>query len=165
MTRVAAPFTAWDGMRYGALGLPLAFVALPLYVVLPSHYAEQHGVSLATLGAVLLGTRALDAALDPAIGRAADALFAHSTRAALTVAASAAVLVALGFTALFHAPLEGAALLGWLAGGLIVTYLAFSVLTVVHQAWGHAWGATPASARAWWRGAKAAASSACSRPA
>ena len=136
MTRVAAPFTAWDGMRYGALGLPLAFVALPLYVVLPGHYAEQHGVSLATLGAVLLGTRALDAALDPAIGRAADALFAHSTRAALTVAAIAAVLVALGFTALFHAPLEGAALLGWLAGGLIVTYLAFSVLTVVHQAWG-----------------------------
>ena len=136
MTRVAAPFTAWDGMRYGALGLPLAFVALPLYVVLPGHYAEQHGVSLATLGAVLLGTRALDAALDPAIGRAADALFAHSTRAALTVAAIAAVFVALGFTALFHAPLEGAALLGWLAGGLIVTYLAFSVLTVVHQAWG-----------------------------
>ena len=136
MTRAAAPFTAWDGLRYGVLGLPLAFVALPLYVVLPGHYAEQHGVSLATLGAVLLGTRALDAALDPAIGRAADALFARSTRAALTVAAIAAVLVALGFTALFHAPLEGAALLGWLAGGLIVTYFAFSVLTVVHQAWG-----------------------------
>ncbi|MEO5770676.1 MAG: MFS transporter, partial [Burkholderiaceae bacterium] len=136
MTRAAAPFTAWDGLRYGALGLPLAFVALPLYVVLPGHYAEQHGVSLATLGAVLLGTRALDAALDPAIGRAADALFARSTRAALTVAAIAAVFVALGFTALFHAPLEGAALLGWLAAGLIVTYLAFSVLTVVHQAWG-----------------------------
>lgn len=136
MKRAAAPFTAWDGLRYGALGLPLAFVALPLYVVLPGHYAEQHGVSLATLGAVLLGTRALDAALDPAIGRAVDALFARSTRAALTVAAIAAVFVALGFTALFHAPLEGAALLGWLAGGLIVTYLAFSVLTIVHQAWG-----------------------------
>jgi len=134
--RAAAPFTAWDGLRYGALGLPLAFVALPLYVVLPGHYAEQHGVSLATLGAVLLGTRVLDAALDPAIGRAVDALFARSTRAALTVAAIAAVFVALGFTALFHAPLEGAALLGWLAGGLIVTYLAFSVLTIVHQAWG-----------------------------
>ncbi len=136
MTRAAAPFTAWDGLRYGALGLPLAFVALPLYVVLPGHYAAQHGMSLATLGAVLLGTRALDAALDPAIGRAADALFARSTRAAWTVAAIAAVFVALGFTALFHAPFEGAALLGWLAGGLIVTYLAFSVLTVVHQTWG-----------------------------
>ena len=27
------------GLAYGGLGLPLAFVALPLYVVLPNHYA------------------------------------------------------------------------------------------------------------------------------
>ena len=50
MTVVAA--TAWrggvgDGLRYGALGLPLAFVALPLYVVLPNHYASAYGVPLA----------------------------------------------------------------------------------------------------------------------
>ena len=37
-----------DGLRYGALGLPLAFVALPLYVVLPNHYASTFGVPLAT---------------------------------------------------------------------------------------------------------------------
>ena len=29
-----------DGLRYGLLGLPLAFVALPLYVLLPNHYAR-----------------------------------------------------------------------------------------------------------------------------
>ena len=29
----------WSGPAYGLLGLPLAFVALPLYVVLPHHYA------------------------------------------------------------------------------------------------------------------------------
>lgn len=136
MSHHAPAFTAWAGLRYGALGLPLAFVALPLYVVLPSHYAERHGMSLATLGAVLLATRALDAVLDPAIGRGVDTLFNRSTRAALKVATLAAAVVALGFTALFHAPLEGAALLGWLAVGLVVTYLAFSVLTIVHQAWG-----------------------------
>ena len=140
MSNGAPAFTAWAGLRYGALGLPLAFVALPLYVVLPSHYAEQHGLSLATLGAVLLATRGLDAVLDPAIGRAVDAVFTRSTRAVWLVAVVAAVFVALGFTALFHAPfhapLEGAALLGWLVAGLVVTYLAFSVLTVVHQAWG-----------------------------
>ena len=59
---VAPPaFGARAGFSYGALGLPLAFVALPLYVVLPSHYAERHGVSLTTLGTVLLATRALAA--------------------------------------------------------------------------------------------------------
>jgi GPH family glycoside/pentoside/hexuronide:cation symporter len=36
-------------------GLPLAFVALPLYVLLPNHYAREFGMPLATLGAVLLG--------------------------------------------------------------------------------------------------------------
>ncbi|HEY6086481.1 MAG TPA: MFS transporter [Burkholderiaceae bacterium] len=134
---VAAPaFGTWAGLSYGALGLPLAFVALPLYVVLPSHYVARHGVPLATLGMVLLATRALDAVLDPFIGRAADAVFARSAAAAWAAAALAALLMAIGFAALFHAPLEGNALLAWLASGLVVTYLSFSVLTVVHQAWG-----------------------------
>ena len=38
-----------QGLAYGALGLPLAFVALPLYVVLPNHYARAFAVPLAAL--------------------------------------------------------------------------------------------------------------------
>ena len=45
------------GLRYGLLGLPLAFVALPLYVVLPNHYATAFVVPLAALGALLLVDR------------------------------------------------------------------------------------------------------------
>ena len=38
----AARRDGWrDGLRYGVLGLPLAFVALPLYVILPNHYAAS----------------------------------------------------------------------------------------------------------------------------
>ena len=65
------------GFSYGVLGLPLAFVALPLYVVLPNHYASQFGVPLALLGTVLLLARLLDAVADPLIGRWVDALFAR----------------------------------------------------------------------------------------
>ena len=43
----AQGFTAAQGWRYGLLGLPLAFVALPLYVLLPHHYARAYGVPLA----------------------------------------------------------------------------------------------------------------------
>ena len=98
--------TAWTGgwrhgVTYGAAGLPLAFVALPLYVVLPNHYASVFGVPLALLGAVLLGARLLDAVADPLIGRWADTLFARSGRHAGRVAAGAAVVLALGFWALF----------------------------------------------------------------
>jgi GPH family glycoside/pentoside/hexuronide:cation symporter len=63
MTDPTPAFTLPPGARlaYGLLGLPLAFVALPLYVMLPNHYAREFGVPLATLGAVLLAARLLDA--------------------------------------------------------------------------------------------------------
>ncbi len=133
--RPALP-NAWAGLRYGALGFALAFLALPLYVVLPNHYAANFGVPLATLGVVLLVTRLLDAAADPFIGRAVDRVFAASVRRAWWLAACAALLVAGGFVALFFPPLRERALLTWLVCGLLVTYLAFSVLSVIHQAWG-----------------------------
>jgi glycoside/pentoside/hexuronide:cation symporter, GPH family len=137
----ATPRAAVDGVRqglaYGALGLPLAFVALPLYVVLPNHYATQFGVPLAALGALLLGARLLDAVADPLIGRWADRWFAHSLRHVLALAAVAAVLAAAGFHALFFPTVAGtSALLVWCGVFLAVTYLSYSVLSVVHQAWG-----------------------------
>jgi GPH family glycoside/pentoside/hexuronide:cation symporter len=126
-----------DGLSYGGLGLPLAFVALPLYVVLPNHYATAFGVPLALLGAVLLGARLLDAIADPLIGRWADALFARSARSAWTVAALAAVVLAIGFHALFFPRVTGTeALLWWCAALLAVTYLSYSIVSVIHQAWG-----------------------------
>ena len=127
----------WQGVRYGALGLPLAFVALPLYVVLPNHYATEFGIPLATLGALLLGARLLDAVADPWIGRLADGWFAHSAALVLAIAAAAAVVLALGFRGLFFPAVQGRdALLLWCALLLAVTYLSYSVLSVLHQAWG-----------------------------
>ena len=145
MTATATTATtagAWQGgwlqgLRYGALGLPLAFVALPLYVILPSHYASTFGIPLATLGALLLGARLLDAVADPWIGRLVDQWFTQSLARVLAAAALAAVVLALGFRGLFFPPVQGqAALLAWCAALLAVTYLSYSVLSVVHQAWG-----------------------------
>ena len=59
-TAVPDAFTARNGLLYGLLGLPLAFVALPLYVILPNHYAREFGMSLGLLGAILLGARLFD---------------------------------------------------------------------------------------------------------
>jgi len=56
------------------LGLPLAFVALPLYVVLPHHYAATLGLPLASVGALLMLVRLLDAAAEPLLGRWSDRL-------------------------------------------------------------------------------------------
>ena len=130
-----------QGLAYGGLGLPLAFVALPLYVVLPNHYAAEFGIPLATLGALLLGARLLDAVADPWIGRLVDGWFSRSVRAVLLAAVLAAVVCALGFRGLFFPAVNTAvhgqqALLLWCAALLAITYLSYSVLSVLHQAWG-----------------------------
>ncbi|WP_411885578.1 MFS transporter [Polaromonas sp. YR568] len=135
----AAPqgWSAGDGLRYGLLGLPLAFCALPLYVLMPNLYARQWGVPLAALGAVLLGARLLDAVIDPLLGRLCDRLYATSLRAVLAMGALAAAVLATGFSFLFVPLVHGpTALLWWAAVCLVVTYAAYSALSIAHQSWG-----------------------------
>lgn len=126
-----------EGTAYGLLGLPLAFVALPLYVVLPNHYARTFGMPLATLGLLLLGARLMDALIDPLIGRLTDRLFARSVPAVLVAGGMAASVLALGFAGLFFPLVDpGPTLWIWALGALMLTYTAYSLLSVAHQAWG-----------------------------
>ena len=126
-----------DGWRYGLMGLPLAFVALPLYVLLPNHYARTFGVPLASLGLLLLGARLFDALIDPLLGRWSDRLFARSPHTVLAAAAGTALLLGLGFALLFFPPVRAIdALLAWAGAALVLTYAAFSALSVMHQSWG-----------------------------
>lgn len=139
----AADFPPSDGLRYGALGFALAFVALPLYVHLPAHYATAFGVPLATLGALLLAARALDAVIDPWIGRLCDRALGRPALA-WQLPLIGLLLVA-GFAGLFFPlPRGHGALLAWAGAGLVLTYLAYSGLAVLHQAWGARLGGGPA---------------------
>ena len=124
-------------LRYGLLGLPLAFVALPLYVLLPNHYAREFGMPLATLGAALLVARLFDACVDPWIGTASDRLLARGASRLLRAAALCAMALGLGFAGLFMPPESVRPhLLVWLVLVLAVTYLGYSGLSVAHQSWG-----------------------------
>ena len=123
-------------LAYGLLGLPLAFAALPIYVHVPRFYAEVAGMELALLGAILLGTRLLDAGIDPWLGWLADRVPRP------TMVALALVPFAAGFVALLNPPVDHAA--SWLAGSLALTYLGFSAASVAYQAWGADVGSTSA---------------------
>jgi glycoside/pentoside/hexuronide:cation symporter, GPH family len=131
---------AWSwrqGLAYGALGLPLAFVALPLYVQLPHHYAQRYGVPLATLGGLLLAVRVLDAVADPWLGRWVDRAFARSPQRVWRQGGALAVVLALGLGAAYApGPVQGDALLLWVALALVATSLAYSGLTIAHHSWG-----------------------------
>ena len=50
----ARPLPQRQLLAYGALGLPLAMAALPVYVHVPRLYAEISGMSLSLLGVLLL---------------------------------------------------------------------------------------------------------------
>lgn len=133
----ASGFSTRDGWHYGLMGLPLAFVALPLYVHLPHLYGQTFGLSLSLLGAILLAVRLFDALVDPWLGRWCDALLRKGTQSLMRICACACALLALGMWGLLMPPLWARAQLGlWLACGLLIVYLAFSCLTIAHQSWG-----------------------------
>lgn len=123
-------------LRYGLLGMPLAFVALPLYVHLPNVYASRYGVSLATLGGVLLLARLFDAVTDPWLGRVGDRLFARSPKHVLSAAVLAAVVLVAGMALLFFPPWSNPSDPWGLLVLLMLSCLAFSLLAITHQSWG-----------------------------
>ena len=119
-------------LAYGVFGMPLAMAALPLYVHLPRFYGEHLGVGLAALGVLLLVLRVADGVLDPLLGAWSDRGPARRTLIALSVP-----VLALGMVALFSPPVAGAGpLLAWLGVSLALVYLAFSLATINHGAWG-----------------------------
>ncbi|WP_175626368.1 MULTISPECIES: MFS transporter [Oxalobacteraceae] len=131
MDRLAAP----SYFAYGLFGLPLALVALPIYVYVPQFYAERFGLSLTLIGATLLFARVSDACIDPLLGMWIDRS-KHGYRRFIILSLP---LLACGFLALFHPPSVGlAAALAWFITTLLLVYLGFSLATIAHQSWGAA---------------------------
>jgi Na+/melibiose symporter-like transporter len=123
-------------LSYGGLGFPLALVALPLYVFLPKFYADEYGLSLTLIGGILLGTRLLDALIDPALGWWIDKSRHQSTYHRQILLASIPLTV--GYLALFHAPLSSASssvVAANLAISLTIVYLGYSWASITHQSW------------------------------
>ena len=136
-------------MRFGALRMPLAMLELPLFILIPSFY-HQRGVPLEIVGVALLAIRGLDAVFDPWVGQYMDRS-KHSYRHWIYISLPFA---ALGFAACFlpfGAPLFDTdlkpstfALVAWMLGSSLLTYLSYSVLSIAYQAWGAQLGKTEA---------------------
>ncbi|MGE0355638.1 MAG: MFS transporter [Burkholderiales bacterium] len=121
---------------YGALGLPVAMAALPIYVHVPKFYTDTIGLSLAGVGVILLAVRILDAVQDPLFGWWSDRRRSRGGTRWAFVAAGVPML-ALGMVGLFNPPGMGTAgLQAWLVVNLVVVYTAFSLVTVSYQAHG-----------------------------
>jgi GPH family glycoside/pentoside/hexuronide:cation symporter len=126
----------------GLPALPLAFVALPLYVIWPHYFANRFSVSLGLIGGLLLLARTLDALLDPLLGHWSDRLFLRGNNTLLKRGWLAAIFLSTGFVVLFfphwligHSVTLNRLLLVVLVA-LLACYLGYSFLQISLQAWG-----------------------------
>lgn len=119
-------------LRYAGFAVILAAAGIPIYIHLPSFATTQLGISLSTLGAILLFIRILDFAQDPILGWLSDR---EATNRPL-FAGVGAIGLGGGFVALFAVvppPLSPAV---WLTLTLIVIFTSFSLLTVLYYGQG-----------------------------
>ncbi len=122
-------------LAYGLFGLPLALVALPVYVQVPQLYAAGLGMPLTVVGAILLGARVLDAFIDPVIGQWVDG--SRGRRGYPGFVLLSVPLLIVGYLALMHPPAIGPAAMGiWFGASLLLVYLGFSLATIAHNSWG-----------------------------
>ena len=120
-------------VAYGALGLPLAALNLPLYIYLPTFYARDIGLGLATVGFVLFLARLLDTVTDPVIGELSDRLKTRFGRRRPWVVAACPLLIIATFMLFMPASGAGAAYLFiWTS----LAYLAWTMMILPLTAWG-----------------------------
>ncbi|CAA6816808.1 MAG: FIG097052: Sugar transporter [uncultured Sulfurovum sp.] len=109
--------------------LPLALLGLPLYVYLPTYYAQDLGLGVFLVGTVLLLARVLDMFLDPIIGYYSDR---YATRKNMMFFGMSLLLI--GFYFLTNPSTNADAL--WLLFFSILVYFGWSLMTIPYLAFG-----------------------------
>lgn len=129
------PDTAPSARRlagFAAPALPLAGLSVPLYVLLPTVYADTLGLGLALTGSLLLAARLWDAVSDPLIGWACDRFSLPFGRRRGWMLAGTP-LTSLATILLFNPPDDAGPL--WLLGLSLAAYLGWTMLLVPYGAW------------------------------
>lgn len=120
-------------LAYASPGLPAAMLLLPVYVHLPTYYAETIGLSLSAVGAALLAARLWDIAIDPLIGYLSDRTRSSLGRRKPWLLAATPVIL-LSAWLLFVPPQDA----GWphLLVWTMALYLGAAMLQIPYLAWG-----------------------------
>lgn len=117
---------------YASTAVPLAMLGLPLYVYLPTFYAESVGLSVTVVGLILFFSRLTDVITDPLVGLYSDR-FESSYGKRKPFMLFGGLLLIISFYALIHPPKEYVAF--WLLGFSMLVYLAWSIISIPYLAW------------------------------
>lgn len=121
------------GLPYGLPAVPLALASLPLIVYLPTFYARELGIELATIGLLLTVARLWDIVTDPLIGALSDRTRSRFGRRRPWLVAGTPLAMA-GLWFMFVPPPDAGP--GFLLAVALLLYLGWTMITLPHQAWG-----------------------------
>lgn len=120
-------------LAYGLPALPLAFLTLPFYVLVPAFYAQGLLLPIAAVGQVLLAVRIVDALSDPLIGALSDRTASRFGRRRVWLVATTPLLAFAAWQVFVPPPGAG---LGHLAVWGTLLSVGWSALLIPYTAWG-----------------------------
>jgi Na+/melibiose symporter-like transporter len=119
-------------IAYGLTAVPLAMLGLPLYIYLPTFYADQVGLSVTAVGIILFVARLLDMISDPLIGYFSDRSANRFGRRKPYMVAGALILIA-SFYAIINPPGDIREI--WLLSFAVLVYFGWSLMSIPYLAW------------------------------
>ena len=130
---VQTPLRLTTLVAYGLPSLPTTILTFPLFVLLPTFYAQDLGLGLGLVGAILLGSRIWDAVSDPLVGVLSDHISTPwGRRRPWMVVGTPVALVSLWFLLVPGEGVSGEYLLGW----TIALYIGGTMILIPYNAWG-----------------------------
>lgn len=122
-----------DFISYAGPGLPIAILAVPLFIHLPTFYGTEIGLDLTSIGIVVLAARIWDAVTDPIIGWASDNTRSRFGRRRFWMVIGTPFLMLASWKLLVPSPeAESTYLLMW----SFALYLAWTMVQLPYSAWG-----------------------------
>ena len=129
----AVEISSWRLAIYALPSIPIAFLYLPVAILMPAYYASALHVSLTAVGGFLLVSRGVDVVLDPMIGKWSDSTRASIGRRKIWMLIGSPLLM-VGAYLLFMPPVAPS---GWyLLLASFVIYAGGSTVGLPYSAWG-----------------------------
>jgi len=117
---------------YASAGVPLAMLGLPLYIYLPTFYAQSVGLSVTLVGLILFFSRLTDVITDPLVGLYSDRFESRYGKRKPFMLLGSVILIG-SFYALIHPPQDYVEF--WLLGFSMLVYLGWSIVSIPYLAW------------------------------
>jgi len=118
---------------YGVLTLPFAMINMPVAAYLPPFYTQDLGISLATVGFIVMAARMSDIITDPLIGLLSDRIHFRFGRRRPWIIMGLPIMMLSSYMLFLPVPPVGSLyLLVWIA----LLYLGWTFMAIPYTAWG-----------------------------